>query len=978
MQILPYATGEWDADTLGNHRVVIHAPVTDTPAVQVYIPWRRRDRQAAQKRLILLEAAAGRQITNLLCRQVDREALDLVFQPVSGVEEYFLYFMPYTGSVRAPYPQIEYMPAQESADPAWLANCARPNQVLPQAAARQVQSIDALSSFDPMEVIATEAEVAALLAAHPQPAFFLFPEDRLHPIKMADDLPYRWIEAGPNRPFVGSAAPGEFYVFQVGVYAARAPLQRLTVEFAGAKDAAGQWALPPENWRCFNLGGVDWSGRPFLKELATAQGQVQALWIGVQIPEALSAGEYHTALAVGAAGLAAESVELTLHIQMESIAEYGDSEPERLSRLRWLDSTLALDDEVTAPFTPIEAAQGRFKILGRELAIGADGLPARIESFFAPEMTHLQSQGRPVLAGAVTFTLQDAAGQVLSWQWDEPAHLTRLAAGLAVWQAHGRAGPLRLALHAELEFDGNLEYTLALHAVEAVQLADVRLAVPFQREAARYMLGLGFRGGLRPQAYEWQWDVQRKNQDALWLGDVNAGLQITLKDEHYSRPLNTNFYTLKPLLSPISWDNHGAGRICFAEQGDQSVLVECSSGPRAMAAGETLYYNFRLSLTPYKPIDPGAQWATRYFHRFSPVEEIAAAGANTINIHHANEINPFINYPFLRPQEMKAYIDQAHARDMRVKIYYTVRELTNHAPELFALRSLGDEVLSGGPGGGHSWLREHLVSNYVTGWHVYALKDVAVVNSGASRWHNFYLEGLDWLARHVEIDGLYIDDLAFDRVIMKRVRKILDRRRPGALIDLHSANQFRERDGYANSANLYMEHFPYLNRLWFGEYFDYNLPPDFWLVEVSGIPFGLMGEMLQDGGNPWRGMVYGMTGRMPWSGDPGPLWQAWDELGIQRSRMIGCWSPNCPVRTGRQDVLATVYQQDGQALIALASWASEPVAVTLECDWAALGIEPSQAALNAPAIQNFQPAAAFRPTEAIPLDPGKGWLLRLA
>lgn len=50
----------------------------------------------------------------------------------------------------------------------------------------------------------------------------------------------------------------------------------------------------------------------------------------------------------------------------------------------------------------------------------------------------------------------------------------------------------------------------------------------------------------------------------------------------------------------------------------------------------------------------------------------------------------------------------------------------------------------------------------------------------------------------------------------------------------------------------------------FGEYFDKDSPPDFWLVEMSGIPYGLMGEMLQDGGNQYRGMLYGMTARLPW------------------------------------------------------------------------------------------------------------------
>ena len=104
------------------------------------------------------------------------------------------------------------------------------------------------------------------------------------------------------------------------------------------------------------------------------------------------------------------------------------------------------------------------------------------------------------------------------------------------------------------------------------------------------------------------------------------------------------------------------------------------------------------------------------------------------------------------------------------------------------------------------------------------------------------------------------------------------------VVDLHSANQFNPRDGFTNSANLYLEHFPYIDRLWFGEYFKYENEPDYWMVEVSGLPYGVMSEMLQDGGNPFRGMIYGMTSRLPWAGDPSGLWKLWDEFGIQDSK----------------------------------------------------------------------------------------------
>ncbi|HUA80261.1 MAG TPA: glycoside hydrolase domain-containing protein, partial [Dyella sp.] len=247
--------------------------------------------------------------------------------------------------------------------------------------------------------------------------------------------------------------------------------------------------------------------------------------------------------------------------------------------------------------------------------------------------------------------------------------------------------------------------------------------------------------------------------------------------------------------------------------------------------------------------------------------------------------------------------------------------------------------------------------------------------TGTSRWLNFYVEGMRWLVENEHIDGLYLDDIAFDGATTERIRKVLLRGNPGGLIDVHSANQYNPRDGFASSANLYLEQFPFIDRLWFGEYFDYNSPPDYWLIEMSGIPYGLMGEMLQGGGNPWRGMVYGMTTRAPWSGDPRPLWTFWDAYQIENTRMIGYWVPSSPVKTKRKGVLATTYLGKGRALVALASWDNQQTDVKLAIDWKALGLNPRDATVYAPKIENFQDERTFAANEAIPVQPGKGWLL---
>jgi hypothetical protein len=699
---------------------------------------------------------------------------------------------------------------------------------------------------------------------------------------------------------------------------------------------------------------------------------VQALWLGVQVPDKVPAGDYKGEVTIAPAGLPATRVAVTLTVSAHTISASGDDEPWRHSRLRWLDSTLALDDAIVAPYTPVGMRDNTVSVLGRAVVVGRDGLPERIQSRFTQEMTSIGEKGRDVLSGPVRLVFDRAGAALPAWT-TSGVRFARRAAGAVSWESDGSSGPLSVKTRAQMEFDGNMEFEVDVRTSQSTSLNDIRLEIPLAKDVARFMMGMSVKGGRRPASFEWTWDVQN-NQDSAWIGDVNAGLQFTLKDDKYTRPLNTNFYHSKPLVMPASWSNNGRGGCRITERGE-TALLQCFSGAREMQKDEVQHYDFRLLLTPFHTLDTRAQFTTRYFHAYKPIAEAAETGANTLNIHHANEINPYINYPFLRPAQMKAYIDEGHARGLKVKIYYTVRELSNRAAELFALRSLGDEVLSKGPGGGFSWLQEHLGSDYIAAWFVPDLKDAAVINTGVSRWHNYYVEGLAWLTKNVGIDGLYIDDVAFDRTTMKRVRKVLDRGRPGALIDLHSANQYNVRDGFASSANLYLEHFPFLNRLWFGEYFDYNSAPDYWLVEISGIPFGLMGEMLQDNGNPWRGMVYGMTGRLPWAGDPRPLWKAWDAFGIADSRMVGFWVDSRPVKIDRPDVLATSYVRNGGTMVAVASWAKEPVDVRLSIDWTALGLDPSTATITAPAIEKFQDAATFTQDQPIPVEPGRGWLL---
>jgi hypothetical protein len=279
---------------------------------------------------------------------------------------------------------------------------------------------------------------------------------------------------------------------------------------------------------------------------------------------------------------------------------------------------------------------------------------------------------------------------------------------------------------------------------------------------------------------------------------------------------------------------------------------------------------------------------------------------------------------------------------------------------------------------GNAWLCEHLVTDYVPAWHHPfgdGVWDAAIATTGLSRWHNYYLEGMAWLIRNVGVDGIYLDGIGYDREIMKRLRKVMDRTRPGCLIDFHCGNHYAPEYGLNNIVNQHLEHLPYIDSLWLGEGFNYDESPEYWLVELSGLPFGLFGEMLGVG-NPWRGMLYGMSNRLPYGGgDPRPLWKLWDGFGLQEARMFGYWHPACPVRTDQTNVLAIAYVRPGRTLIALASWAPRPTEVKLTLDWKALGLDPKRSTLQAPPIDHYQTGAVFAADNRIPVDPGKGWLL---
>lgn len=966
-----YGIGEWSPDENGNHRALIHVS-EKSDAVRVHIPWRRRDQKAEERNIRVYDSATGEHISNIARIAVNQEFGELVFQPKTVPGDYEVYYMIYS--------EIE-----GTADAKWLEQyMSMQIEEIPMAEIKGIEAWNEFHSVYPMEVTATQAEIDALEQEYPDSAYLLFPENREHCIRMFEAIPQRWIQNGPSMNFVGKAQPGEYYVFQIGIYAIREDIADVQLDFVSLKGENGA-TIPATNMESINLNGVDWLGRPFRKKFGIGKYLVRPLWIGIQIPKEAS-GTYQGAFALKPVKdddyyLPAAQFGVEIQVDGKILEDAGDKDTWRLSRLRWLNSTMGLEDTILSPYTPLKREDNTIHLLQREIEFNNAGMPSSIKS-----------NDHEILKNPIEFKIEQA-DQEISWQAKKHRVIKENDAVVEQeWLAE--SGPFDITVKSVTEFDGSISTKATLRANKKVDISDISLNIPVDESLAQYMMGLAREGGFRVDSWQWEWKPDRGG-NFIWLGNVEAGLMLKLEFTqdvwYYSCPDGVG------LTMPDSWGNNGKGGCDLETSGDE-VLVRAYSGPRHFEAGDEITYRFLMLVTPFKPINSD-HWKWRYatkngLHTREPIENQEEYRYTIGHLHHGDSVlNPWINYPFNSMSEIRAYIENLKQLGYHgLDLYYTVRELTNHTAEIWALRSLGDEVyttndiaiysdkeaINEKPGGGDPWLREHLIAGYDPAWtHKFPDGQIcaSIGTQGLSRWHNYYVQGMDLLMKETGVDGLYIDGVGYDRQIMKRIARVMAANSPNYRIKMHSGNNYTYMNWSNNVLGGYCEHLPFITDLWIGEGFDYDMPADYWLVEISGLPFGLTSEMLEygNGGNAWRGMLYGMYGRFHKSAPY--LWRFWDSFGIEEAEMTGYWDKECPVKTGRDDILATVYKKQDKSLIAIASWAKKDIECELEINWKVLGLDPAKAQFRAPEIMHYQEEACFKPGEPIPIQSAEGWLL---
>src|SRR5262249_30569455 len=159
--------------------------------------------------------------------------------------------------------------------------------------------------------------------------------------------------------------------------------------------------------------------------------------------------------------------------------------------------------------------------------------------------------------------------------------ITYRAPGALVWEATNNLTGLELRCSGRMESDGYINYRLTLKAGAATNLEDIYLEVPMNRQVAKYMMGLGHPAGFRLPQWDWHWSENANN--VLWIGDVNAGLSLKLKNSDDRWDI-----CWMPGAGYTNWANELRGGCKVSEVDSNTVLIRAFTGPRFVTQGEEL------------------------------------------------------------------------------------------------------------------------------------------------------------------------------------------------------------------------------------------------------------------------------------------------------------------------------------------------------------------------------------------------------
>lgn len=729
---------------------------------------------------------------------------------------------------------------------------------------------------------------------------------------------------------------------------------------------------------CFNTQGVDYKGEKFTKKIPLVCGELKPVFIGCDFQKA-ELGNYYTYVTIDD-----QKVKLNFNLTDELVFNEGYDKGSTLARLNWLNSTAFIDKKLVKDFEAIVAEKNTLSFTGKKVYFTSDGLIENVESYYSESNTIEEEVTKKLFSRPVELSID---GQKV--KYNKIKISTRV--NRANVAGDGRSEKLRVDVNAKATYEGMINYEIKLTAEKDAILSNVK--VDFYFASATYLVGLGKEGGRLSENIDYKWSKERPCGN-IFVGDVNCGAVIRFKEREKdnSTPIY-NLYSSTPYAVPTeTWDNYGNGGITLTRT-EEGATLSAYTGKKIIKKGDSISLYFDISLTPFKPINLKESFGNRLGK-----DGIELTYANMLNrakqdkvkylaLRNAGALNPYVNYPFDRVEELKSLSMEAHRRGIGLGINYGIGEMSTRAKETFVYKALGDEIIFRSDKNAETdpIMTDMLGSDAVEAGKITFLKgatkkgkDMSYYTVPKGRMDNFFVEGVNYLINYADLDAISMKNPSISRTTAERVAKcIRGKRTSTGVMELEVSNRFNEKNGYVNSLNAYVNVLPFINKLSIGEGYDLSRGPDYVLTEASGIIYGLCADT-HVGAGVTRSLIYGMLPKYgedeAYSRAIGGINKLFNDFDIENATFKGFWDSSNPFKVDNANVYCSTYI-NGDNMIAVihnanAKTTTFEVGIENKFGYTTLGKK-----VRAPEIEGLQESKRINFGKAIKLKAGQGLIV---
>ena len=667
---------------------------------------------------------------------------------------------------------------------------------------------------------------------------------------------------------------------------------------------------------CFNTQGVDVKGEKFTRKLPLLEGEIKPVFIGCDFHKA-DIGEYYTFVTIGD-----QKVKLIFNLTDELVFNEGYDKGSTLARLNWLNNTAYRDKKMVSGYEAINMEKNALTFTGKRVTFTSDGLIENVESYFGESNALEEEVTKTLFSRPVELQID---GQKVKYNKIKLSTRTNRA----TISGDGRSEKLKVDINAKATYEGVIYYDVKITAEKDAILSDIKLNLYFAQVS--YLMGLGREGGKLNENIDYKWSIERPCGN-IFVGDINCGAVVRFKDSGKHITPIYNLYKETPYEVPKeTWDNYGKGGITLTRTNEGATL-SAYTGRKIIKAGESIHLYFDIALTPFKPLSLKEMFGNRlgqdgveltYANMLMRAKQ---DGIKYLSLRNAGVLNPYINYPFDKVEELKTLALEAHKKGLGLGISYGLRDLSTRARETFVYKALGDEIIyRGDSSNSEKVLTDYLGDGVVEADKITYLrpeigfgKDISYYTVPRSRMDNFFVSGVDYLINYADLDAISMKNPSISRTTMERVAKCVTSKRTGTgVIELGISNRFNEKNGYTNSLNAYVDVLPFINKLYVGNGYDFSRESDYVLTEISGIIFGMSADSHVKAGIT-RSLIYGM---MPKYGDDetisralGDINKPFADFDIESAELKGFWDKTNPVKVDNDKVYCTSYINDGNMI----------------------------------------------------------------